>query len=163
MKIWPFNRASGGTDDDNVGEIEVVDNENKNVVRTTDDDWLLIALEFYKKKAAFTFIDDAELGLTAADLGSAVTLMRAAKNKGGATIKTIVSVLTGLGLSGAGLWMIAAAIFDPEPTSKLGLLVAGGVLITMTGGLGTFHALGVKFTISGKGLRGSEFKIEPKD
>ena len=150
-------------DDDNIIEVEVVDDEGKYVVRTSDDDWLLLALEFYKEKVPFTFIDDAELGLTAEDLGSAVTLMRAAKQKGGATIKTIVSVLTGLGLSGAGLWMIAAAVFDPEPTSKLGLLVAGGTLITLTGGLGTFHALGVKFTITGKGLRGSEFKIEPKD
>ena len=83
--------------------------------------------------------------------------------KGGFPLKSIMAVLFGLGLSGAGIWMIVAAIADPEPTSKLGLLVAGGVLITLTGGMGTLAALGVKFVITGRGKDGSEFRIEPKE
>lgn len=162
MDFWPFNIFRKPADNE-PSEFEVVrEGEAELVVRTSEADWLPRALELYREKSPFTFIDDAGLGLDAKDLGSAVSLMRAARGKGGATIKTIVSVLTGLGLSGAGLWMVAAAILDPEPTSKLGLLIAGGTLITLTGGLGTFHALGIKFVITGKGP-GSEFKIEPKD
>ena len=132
-------------------------------VRTTEEDWLLKALNHYKEKAPFVFVDDAGIGITQQDLESAVNLIRAAKGKAGLPWKTIVSVLVGIGLSGAGIAMVAAAILDPEPTSKLGLLVAGGVILAITGGLGTLSALGVKFTITGRGAGGREFKIEPRD
>ncbi len=133
------------------------------VVRTSEEDWLERALELYTDKAAFVFVDDAGIGITQKDLQSAVSLIRAAKVKGDFSLKSIMAVLFGLGLSGAGIWMIIAAIADPEPTSKLGLLIAGGVLITLTGGLGTLSALGVRFVITGKGKGGSEFRIEPKE
>ena len=132
-------------------------------VRTTEEDWLLKALNHYKEKVPFVFIDDAGIGIAQRDLESAVNLIRAAKGKAGLPWKTIASVLVGIGLSGAGVAMVAAAIFDPEPTSKLGLLVAGGVLLAFTGGLGTLSALGVKFSITGRGAGGREFKIEPRD
>jgi len=133
------------------------------VVRTSEEGWLEKALGLYTDKAAFVFVDDAGIGITHKDLQSAVSLIRAAKVKGGFPLKSIMAVLFGLGLSGAGIWMIIAAIADPEPTSKLGLLVAGGVLITRTGGLGTLSALGVRFVITEKGKGGSEFRIEPKE
>jgi hypothetical protein len=142
---------------------ELVKGGTEKVVRTSEEDWLERALEFYTDKAAFVFIDDACVGITQKDLESAVSLIRAAKVKGGFPLKNIMAVLVGLGLSGAGIWMIIAAIADPEPTSKLGLLVAGGVLITLTGGLGTLSALGVRFVITGRGKGGSEFRIEPKE
>lgn len=142
---------------------ELVKGGAEKVVRTSEEDWLERALELYTDKAVFVFIDDAGLGLTQKDLQSAVSLIRAAKVKGGLPLKSIMAVLFGLGLSGAGIWMIVAAIADPEPTSKLGLLIAGGVLITLTGGMGTLSALGVKFVITGKGKGGSEFRIEPKE
>jgi hypothetical protein len=40
---------------------------------------------------------------------------------------------------GAGL--IIAAILDPDPTSKLGLLVGSGALLALTGGFQTIHLL----------------------
>jgi len=132
-------------------------------VRTTEEDWLHKALNHYKEKVPFVFVDDAGIGITQQDLESAVNLIRAAKGKAGLPWKTISSVLVGLGLSGAGIAMVAAAIFDPEPTSKLGLLVAGGIVLAFTGGLGTLSALGVKFSITGRGSGGREFKIEPRD
>ena len=132
-------------------------------VRTTEEDWLLKALNQYKEKVPFVFVDDAGIGITQQDLESAVNLIRAAKGKAGLPWKTIASVLVGIGLSGAGIAMVAAAIMDPEPTSKLGLLVAGGVILAFTGGLGTLSALRVKFSITGRGAGGREFKIEPRD
>lgn len=140
-----------------------VNEENEVVVRTSATDWLERSLKLYRDKAAFVLIDDVKIGITGKDLESAVSLIRAARTKGKLDLKGIASVLAGIGLSGAGIWMIAAAIADPEPTSKLGLLVAGGIVITLTGGIGTLSALGVRFVITGRGRGGSEFRIEPKE
>ncbi|MGA1869950.1 MAG: hypothetical protein ACMUJM_15560 [bacterium] len=97
------------------------------------------------RQEPFTFEDDAKLGLTEADLKSAVALIRAAKANGGINWQQIVSVLAGIGITGVGVWMVAAAIADPEPTTKLGLLIAGGIVLALTGSLGTFAALGLRF------------------
>ena len=142
---------------------KLIEGKIDNVVRSSEPDWLERAIGFYKDKVPFVFIDDASLGLTQSDLESAVSLLKAARHKAHIPWKTITAVLTGLGLSGVGIWMVAAAIIDPEPTSKLWLLVAGGIMLTLTGGMSTLSALGVKFTITGKGGGGSEFRIEPKE
>lgn len=44
-----------------------------------------------------------------------------------------VGAASGFGLAGAGLWMIRLAVIDPEPTSKLALLVGGGIACTVGG------------------------------
>jgi hypothetical protein len=40
-----------------------------------------------------------------------------------------------VGISAAGITMVVLAFLDPEPTSKLGLLVGGGAVCVLTGGL----------------------------
>ena len=40
-----------------------------------------------------------------------------------------------VGVSAAGVMMVVLAIIDPEPTSKLSLLVGGGAVCVLTGGL----------------------------
>jgi len=131
------------------------------VVRTTQKDWLERALRFYAKKEKFSLIDDAKLNLTSNDLVSGVTLIKAAREKSELSWSQIVAVLTGIGITGTGVWIIAAAIADPEPTSKLGLLIAGGIVLALTGSLGTLAALGVRVFIKFKNLNG-EWVIEPK-
>lgn len=132
------------------------------IVKTSERDWLEKALKLYTEKKLFKFIDDAGLKLTEEDLKSAVSLIRAAKSKGGVSWKQIVSVLAGIGITGVGVWIIAAAIADPEPTTKLGLLIAGGIVLALTGSLGTLTALGVKFSVSAKSPQGHEFEIKPE-
>jgi len=131
------------------------------VVRTTQKDWLERALRFYAKKEKFSLIDDAKLNLTSDDLVSAVTLIKAVKDKSDLSWSQIVAVLAGIGITGAGVWIIGAAIADPEPTSKLGLLITGGIVLALTGSLGTLAALGVRVSIRVKSLNG-EWVIEPK-
>ncbi len=46
------------------------------------------------------------------------------------------------GLAGIGVWLVRAAIADPEPTSKLFLLLGGGVLCILGGGLSLIKSLG---------------------
>ena len=119
-------------------------------------------LKLYTEKKPFKFIDDAGLKLTEEDLKTAVSLIRAAKSKGGVSWQQIVGVLAGIGITGVGVWMVAAAIADPEPTTKLGLLIAGGIVLALTGSLGTLAALGVKFSVSARSPHGHEFKIRPE-
>lgn len=134
----------------------------KDVIKTSDGEWLQKAITFYGGRKLFTLVDDAGLGITDADLKSAVTLIRAAKRKGAATWQQIAAVLAGIGITGIGVWMIAAAILDPEPTSKLGLLVAGGILMALTGSIGTLAGLGVRFVVTAKSAQGHTFEIKPE-
>lgn len=132
------------------------------ILKTSNTEWLKIAIENYSKKRAFTLIDDAKIGLTEKDLISAVTLIRAAKKKGGSSIKTIAQALTSIGITGAGIYIVILAIADPEPTSKLGLLITGGLILAVTGSLGALSSLGIKFSISAKTFGGNEFFIRPE-
>ncbi|MBN2380685.1 hypothetical protein JXM67_12870 [candidate division WOR-3 bacterium] len=130
---------------------------NKHIM-TTDPEWLEKALRCYRDAVGFTLEDDAEFGLREVDLRSGVSLVKAASRKR-ITVKQIAQILTGMGLGAAGIWMVIAAIIDPEPTSKLGLLIAGGVILTLTGGLAVLRALGQRWRIRGK--PGGVFDVEP--
>lgn len=132
------------------------------IVRTSSKDWLEQAINLYTDKKPFLFEDDANLGLAEADLKSAVALIRAAKSKGSVTWQQIVGVLAGIGITGVGVWMVAAAIADPEPTTKLGLLIAGGIILALTGSLGTLAALGVRYAVSAKSPGGHTFEVKPE-
>lgn len=132
------------------------------IIKTSQSEWLKDSIELYSKKQAFTLLDDAKIGLTEKDLSSAVTLIRAAKKKAGLPIKTIAQALTSIGITGAGIYIVILAIADPEPTSKLGLLITGGLILAVTGSLGALSSLGIKFSISAKTLGGNEFFIRPE-
>jgi hypothetical protein len=137
-------------------------NKTKLIIKSSETNWLEKALKQYTEKVPFQFIDDAELGLNEKDLRSAVNLIKAAKGKGRISWKQIVSLLTGLGISGAGLWIVAAAIADPEPTTKLGLLITGGLVLTVMGGYGSLSSLGIKFSVIARTPFGNTFEIHPK-
>jgi len=130
------------------------------VIRSSDPEWLNKALRHYTGKTMFELIDDAGLGLSQPDLRSAVGLLKALREKKKFSTRHLWQVLTGLGLGGVGIALIIAAILDPEPTSKLGILLAGGVLLIVTGGLSILKALGQTWVVRvGKGL----FTVEPRN
>ncbi len=133
----------------------------KTTIRTSDASWLETALVCYTGKKPFEFLDDAGLGITEKDLASAISLIRAAK-KTGLTLKQVLAALAGVGITGVGVWIIFAAIADPDPTSKLGLLIAGGIVLALTGALGTLASLGVKFSVSAKGPGGTVIVVKPE-
>ena len=132
---------------------------DKPVVKTKETDWFRKAMELYVQKQAFVLVDDAGIGLTEKDLESAIALIKAFQEKEGASMRQVTAVLAGLGITGVGVWMIWAAIVDPEPTSKLGLLIGGGVILALTGSLGTLASLGVKFSVSTRSPHGHTFEI----
>jgi len=131
------------------------------VIKTSEPNWLEQALEEYKEKNEFNFVDDAEIGITREDLKSAVHLIRAARKKANFSANKIVTVLFGIGLTAVGVYIVVAAIADPEPTSKLTLLIAGGLLLSLTGGYSTLRALGVKFAVKAA-HNNTSFEIRPE-
>lgn len=139
-----------------------MDNTLKTIIRSSEPDWLEKALKQYTKKEPFQFEDDGEIGLTEKDLRSAINLIKAAKGKGKVSWKQIVGLLSGLGITGAGLWIVAAAVADPEPTTKLGLLITGGLVLAIMGGYGTLSSLGIKFSVIARTPFGNSFEIHPK-
>ncbi|HAD82329.1 MAG: hypothetical protein A2509_09265 [Candidatus Edwardsbacteria bacterium RIFOXYD12_FULL_50_11] len=132
------------------------------IIRTSDPGWLDRALKSYRDRLPFHFTDDANLGITESDLVSAVSLIRRAGRTGKASWKEISQILTGMGLSGVGIWLIAASIASPEPTSKLWILLAGGVVLITTGGLSILKALGQKWQVHAKYGK-QEIMVSPGD
>jgi len=131
-------------------------------IRTSEHDWLQRAIEKYKNKEPFEFIDDRGLDINRDDLQSGIAFLKAAKEKGNISIKQIIAVLAGIGITGAGVYIIIAAIAAPEPTTKLSLLISGGIILALTGSIGTFAALGYRFSVEHKSKDGNRFTIGTK-
>ena len=131
------------------------------IIYTSQRNWLQLALECYRDKLKFDLIDDAGIGLTSKDLTSAVKLIQKAKNTGRVSVKSIATILTSLGLSSVGIWLVLAAIVDPEPTSKLGILLAGGIALIALGGMSILRALGMTWKVSANSPLAA-FTVEPK-
>ena len=132
----------------------------ENEIQASQADWLLQALQAYRDKQPFEFVDDKELGFTPEDFESGAKLLAAARSRARLPIRAIMATLSSLGLSAVGVWMIIAALADPEPTSTLAVLIAGGVVLTLAGSFSTLLALGVRFRVS-VGTRGIE--VSPGD
>ena len=81
-------------------------------------------------------IDDANVGIdpsthTLFDMGRKAELSTA----------EITAVCVSCGMSIAGIGMVLLAFYDPEPTTKLGLLVACGAVLALTGGFSAIYIL----------------------
>ena len=106
------------------------------IVRTSDPNWLRTLALLYRARQAGVLVDDAGLGIHPGDQ----TLLQMARDTG-LSRREIASVCVALGMSGAGLTMVILAFLDPEPTSKLGLLVAGGTVCVLGGGFSAIRIL----------------------
>lgn len=100
------------------------------IIRTSDAGWLERLARAYRERAAVVVVDDAGAGIdpsrqTVFEMARLVRL----------SPREIAAVAVALGMGGAGVLMIVLAFLDPEPTSKLGLLVGGGAVCVFTGGL----------------------------
>lgn len=120
-------------------------------IRTSEKDWLARLTEAYRRQAQVDLIDDAQAGI---DPARQSLLQMGLSGRLSRREWTAVSVSGGMTVFGAGL--IVAAILDPDPTSKLGLLVGSGALLAFTGGFQTIHLLTRQrppsITISAKGI-----------
>ncbi|HEX4006998.1 MAG TPA: hypothetical protein VHX60_12555 [Acidobacteriaceae bacterium] len=120
-------------------------------IRTSEKDWLPRLTQAYRQHDEVELIDDAGIGI---DPATQSLLQMGVTGKLSRREWTAVSVSAGLTVFGAAL--VIAAILDPDPTSKLGLLVGSGALLALTGGFQTIRLLTrlkpPNITISPKGI-----------
>jgi len=106
------------------------------IVRTSDPEWLRTLALMYRARLPGVLVDDAHLGINPGDQ----TLLQMARVSG-LSRREILSVSVALGMSGIGVTMMILAFIDPEPTSKLGLLVGGGAVCVLGGGFSAIRIL----------------------
>jgi hypothetical protein len=99
-------------------------------IRTSEQGWFTQLAQAYKQKTPVFLVDDAKVGID-----PAVESLAAMGLKAKLTPREWSAVSVAVGLSAAGAAMVVLAFLDPEPTSKLGLLVGGGAVCVLTGGL----------------------------
>ena len=99
-------------------------------IHTSEQGWFTQLARAYKQKTPVLLVDDAKVGID-----PAVDSLAAMGLKAKLTPREWSAVSVAVGLSAAGAAMVVLAFLDPEPTSKLGLLVGGGAVCVLTGGL----------------------------
>jgi hypothetical protein len=105
-------------------------------IHTSDPQWFPTLADAYRHRKAIRVIDDGRLGLDPISH----TLFEMARQSR-SSMQQWTAALMALGLSGAGVLIVLAAIGDPQPTSKLLLIAAGGIVMATTGGLTAVHVL----------------------
>jgi hypothetical protein len=113
-----------------------MDDSLEKIVRTSDPNWLRTLALLYRARASGVLVDDAGLGIHPEDQ----TLLQMARVSG-LSKREIASVSVALGMSTVGVTMVILAVLDPDPTSKLGLLVGGGAVCVLGGGFSAIRIL----------------------
>lgn len=105
-------------------------------IRTSDSGWFAELAKAYRNRIQIVLIDDAKTGI---DPSAETLLAMGLKRK--LCRHDWIAVLISLGLGGWGVAMVVLAIVDPDPTSKLGLLIASGAFLTFGGGFSAISIL----------------------
>ena len=116
--------------------------EQEEVIKTSDPDWFNKVIKHYKDGKPFKVRNDANLDLKEENFKSGIAIIKKAAGLNVVDWNKIIAVLTGIGVCAVGIWCIKLASADPEPTSKLGILTAGGIVLLSTGTLAILRALG---------------------
>jgi hypothetical protein len=105
-------------------------------MKTSQQGWLAALAKHYKEQSPAIVIDDANVGINPADH----TLFDMAR-KADLSTAEITAVCVACGMGFAGIGMVLLAFVDPEPTSKLALLIGSGVVLALTGGMSAIYVL----------------------
>jgi len=106
------------------------------VIKTSEEKWLEKLARSYKKRQTVTLIDDANVGINP-ESQTILQMGKEAELSKGDWIGVGISI----GMSATGIWMIVVGVADPEPTSKLGLLIGGGIVCVAGGGFSAIRIL----------------------
>ena len=121
-------------------------------IRTSEKGWLTRLSQAYRDRIPVRLVDDAKVGIDP-EHQSIVSMGLSARLSPTDWVAGGVS----LGLSAAGIVFVVLAFVDPEPTSKLGLLLGGGALCARTGGASAIGILTRRrppnIEVDGKGFR----------
>jgi len=106
------------------------------IIRTSEKDWLPRLARAWRDRAQIDLVDDAQLGI---DPSTQSLLQMGLTARLSRREWTAVAIAAGMTVLGA--YMVILAVIDPDPTSKLGLLVGSGALLALTGGFEAIHLL----------------------
>jgi hypothetical protein len=106
------------------------------MIRTSDERWLERLARAYRDRLSVVLEDDAQVGIDP----SMQTLFQLARSAR-LSPREIAGVAVALGMSAAGAAAVLLAFLDPEPTSKLGLMVGGGLSCVLGGGFSAIRIL----------------------
>jgi len=122
-----------------------------NTIRTSEKDWLPRLAHAWRDRAQVDLVDDAQLGIDPSTQSLLQMGLHAGLTRREWTAVAIASGMTVLGAS-----MVILAFIDPDPTSKLGLMIGSGALLALTGGFQAIHLLTRQkppsITITAKGI-----------
>jgi hypothetical protein len=113
-----------------------IEGVNESVVRTSEKGWVGALARAYRNRDRILLVDDANVGIDPAR-DSLVAMGIKAR----LSLEEWIAVGVSVGMSAAGVVMVVLAFVDPEPTSKLGLLVGGGAVCVLAGGLTAIRVL----------------------
>ncbi|HTP59976.1 MAG TPA: hypothetical protein VMM82_13725 [Spirochaetia bacterium] len=99
-------------------------------IRTSQPGWFERLAKAYRDRQPVLLVDDGRVGIDPKSQ-SLVSM----GIKAGLSVADWTAVGVAVGVSAAGMIMVGLAFLDPEPTSKLGLLVGGGAACVLTGGM----------------------------
>ena len=99
-------------------------------IRTSQPGWFERLATAYRDRQPVMLVDDAQVGIDPQSQS-----LVAMGIKAGLSAADWAAVGVAVGISAAGMVMVVLAFLDPEPTSKLGLLVGGGAVCVLTGGM----------------------------
>ncbi len=102
---------------------------DQEIIRTSEPGWFLKLARAYRERRAATLIDDGGIGVDP----EAESLLEMGR-KSRLSSSEWAAVLVALGVSSVGVWLVRMAILDPEPTSKLWLLIGSGAVCIIGGG-----------------------------
>jgi hypothetical protein len=105
-------------------------------VRTSESAWLAKLATAYRNREKTLIIDDANVGI---EPGNQTIFQMGITAKLSKREWSTVLVSCGMGLFG--VTMVVLAFVDPDPTSKLGLMVASGTILAFTGGFAAIRVL----------------------
>jgi hypothetical protein len=108
----------------------------ESTIRTSEKGWVGVLARAYRNQDRILLIDDAKTGVDP-QRESLVSM----GIKAGLTMQEWIAAGVSVGMSAAGVVMVVLAFLDPEPTSKLGLLVGGGAVCVLAGGLTAIRIL----------------------
>ncbi len=102
----------------------------ESTIRTSQTGWFERLARAYRDRLPILLVDDAHVGIDPKSQS-----LVAMGIKAGLSVTDWAAVGVAVGVSAAGVMMVVIAFLDPEPTSKLGLLVGGGAVCVLSGGL----------------------------
>ena len=108
----------------------------ESVIHTSEKGWVAALARAYRNRDQVLLIDDANAGIDPRRESLVAMGIKARL-----TIEEWVAAGVSVGMSAAGAVMVVLAFLDPEPTSKLGLLVGGGAVCVLAGGLSAIRIL----------------------